>query len=561
MRRISDAILTNSFGREAEADDQGKDDEGLPDLLPAGLSARAVHRPYFEVLFVSNQPVARWPAIAAEIKRLRRPEDEFVYEPVLVRSAEDAICAAIVNPRIAACVINDGAALRSLHHAPVLRSILDPLVGSLSGQASGLMIADILHRLRPELDLYLNTDRAVETLAGEKAAAAVRRIFYAVEELLELHFAILEGVQARYDTPFFDNLKNYAQRPIGTFHALPIARGKSVFRSEWIRDMGEFYGINLFLAESSATTGGLDSLLEPTGNIKKAQEMAARAFGADHVFFVTNGTSTSNKMVVQALVAPGDIVIVDRNCHKSHHYGLVLGGGQPLYVEAFPLTQYSMYGAVPLATIKKALLDLRDEGRLDRVRMLDLTNCTFDGHMYNTRRVMEECLAIKPDLIFLWDEAWSGFAHWSPFLRPRTAMGAAAAHRGVAAPIRRRWRPMRRQQAELGGKPSDETLLKTRLIPDPRKVRLRVYQTNSTHKSMSAIRQGSMVLVQGRRFPQGGEPVPRGRVHARLDQPQPAAHRQPRRGAPADGAGRLWPRHERDLDRAEDPARPSIITR
>ncbi len=179
-------------------------------------------------------------------------------------------------------------------------------------------------------------------------AACVRRIFYGVEETLEMHLSILEGVQARYATPFFDNLKKYAQRPIGTFHALPIARGKSVFRSEWIRDMGEFYGINLFLAESSATTGGLDSMLEPTGNIKKAQEDAARAFGADHVFFVTNGTSTSNKMVVQALVAPGDIVVVDRNCHKSHHYGMVLGGGQPLYVEAFPLTAYSMYGAVSL---------------------------------------------------------------------------------------------------------------------------------------------------------------------------------------------------------------------
>ena len=57
--------------------------------------------------------------------------------------------------------------------------------------------------------------------------------------------------------------------------------------------------------------------------------------------------------------------------------------------------------------------------------MVDLTNCTFDGHIYNTRRVMEECLAIKPDLIFLWDEAWFGFARFSPFLRPRTAMGAA----------------------------------------------------------------------------------------------------------------------------------------
>ena len=198
-------------------------------------------------------------------------------------------------------------------------------------------------------------------------AACVRRIFYGVEEPLELHLSILEGVQARYATPFFDNLKKYAQRPIGTFHALPIARGKSVFRSEWIRDMGEFYGINLFLAESSATTGGLDSMLEPTGNIKKGPGGRGSCIRRGPVFFVTNGTSTSNKMVVQALVAPGDIVVVDRNCHKSHHYGMVLGGGQPLYVEAFPLTQYSMYGAVPLRTIKKALLDLRAEGRLDRV--------------------------------------------------------------------------------------------------------------------------------------------------------------------------------------------------
>src|SRR3989441_12965901 len=88
---------------------------------------------------------------------------------------------------------------------------------------------------------------------------------------------------------------------------------------------------------------GLDSLLEPTGNIKRAQDMAARAFGCDRVFFVTNGTSTSNKMVEQALLAPGDIAIVDRNCHKSHHYGKVMAGAQPYYVAAHPMTAYSMY--------------------------------------------------------------------------------------------------------------------------------------------------------------------------------------------------------------------------
>src|SRR5215813_11033759 len=499
-RRITRAILTRSFRQNpGDWDVHEGDEAAAPDVLPPALGRSDAQRPYFEVLIVTGVPAARWPALAAEWRRLRRPLDAFVYEPVFVGSFEDAFCAAMLNADLAAVVIHEGFPFRSRHDAPVLRMLAEAADRHESAEGSALHLAQALKRVRPELDLYLLSNGAVEEIAGNPKADALRRVFYAVEELLELHLAILEGVQDRYDTPFFDNLKKYVQRPIGTFHALPIARGKSVFKSDWIRDMGEFYGPTLFLAESSATTGGLDSLLEPTGNIKKAQEMAARAFGADHVFFVTNGTSTSNKMAVQALLAPGDIVIVDRNCHKSHHYGMVLSGAQPLYVEAFPMTEYSMYGAVPLRTIKKALLNLKADGRLDRAKMVDLTNCTFDGHIYNTRRVMEECLAIKPDLIFLWDEAWFGFARFSPFLRPRTAMGAAAdieawLHdpKSVAA--------YEKQQAELGEKPSDDILLKTRLIPDPRKVKLRVYQTNSTHKSMSALRQGSMLLVKDVEF-------------------------------------------------------------
>jgi arginine decarboxylase len=266
--------------------------------------------------------------------------------------------------------------------------------------------------------------------------------------------------------------------------------------------MGQFYGTNLFLAESSATTGGLDSLLEPTGNIKKAQDMAARAFGAKRAYLGTNGTSTSNKIVVQAVCKPGDIVIVDRNCHKSHHYGFVLTGAQPYYVEAYPLTQYSMYGAVPLRTIKKALLDCKAEGTLDRVKVVDMTNCTFDGHMYNPKRLMEECLAIKPDLIFLWDEAWFGFARFNPFHRRRTAMGAAAVltarYRDPA--YRDEYKAFTAKAGKLD--PKDAKLLDLHLIPDPDKVRIRVYQTNSTHKSMSALRQGSMILVWDEDFHQ-----------------------------------------------------------
>lgn len=498
-KRISVATITANYKhdpKEWQAVDLSLADP--TDMLPSSLGEGAVHRPYFEMLVVSPAPAGRWPHMAAEFRRLRRLEDAFIYEAVLVGSLEDAICAAVLNPDIAAVAIYEGFALRSRHDAPILRAVLaaqQPLLDKADEADLALRLAAGLKAIRPELDIYLLSDRRVEKLAGDPRASMIRRVMYQIEEPLELHLSVLEGIKARFETPFFDNLKLYAQRPIGTFHALPIARGKSVFRSPWIRDMGQFYGINLFLAESSATTGGLDSLLEPTGNIKRAQEMAARAFGADHVFFVTNGTSTSNKMVLQALIAPGDIVILDRNCHKSHHYGLVLSGAQPFYVEAFPMAEFSMYGAVPLRTIKKALLDLQAEGRLDRVKMVDLTNCTFDGHIYNTRRVMEECLAIKPDLIFLWDEAWFGFARWSPFLRPRTGMGAAA---DIEA-----WTQepdavtqYERQRKELGANPSIEKLLDTRLVPDPRAVRLRVYQTNSTHKSMSAIRQGSMVLVR-----------------------------------------------------------------
>ncbi|WP_018697958.1 hypothetical protein [Amorphus coralli] len=498
-QRISEAILTRSY-KDDPGDWQAAEAvaETPLELRTATLSRGQAHRPYFEMLIVAPGAETRSESLISEMRGLRRPEDEFIYEAVPVASFEDAICAVILNPAIAAVTLYEGFFHETASAVPVLRDFLASAgldAAHIAGDDLPLSLANALKHIRPELDLYLLSDRRVEHIAGDPRAANVRRVLYSVEEMLELHLCVLEGVADRFRTPFFDNLKKYAMRPISTFHALPIARGKSVFKSDWIRDMGEFYGLNIFLAESSATTGGLDSLLEPTGNIKEAQEMAARAFGADHVFFVTNGTSTSNKMVHQALVAPGDIVLLDRNCHKSHHYGLVLAGGQPLYIEAFPMTEYSMYGAVPLASVKKALLDLKAEGRLDRAKMVDLTNCTFDGHIYNTRRMMEECLAIKPDLIFLWDEAWFGFARWSPFLRPRTAMGAAEAiEKWMVDPAS--VEAYEAQQKELGKTPSAATLLETRLVPDPRQIRLRVYQTNSTHKSMSALRQGSMLLVK-----------------------------------------------------------------
>jgi arginine decarboxylase len=502
-RSINMALLTHSYRRNG-TDWENEDQAAMFGERLPGVDESAVHRPYFEVLVVTPAARDTWPEIAQEYKKLRRPQDRFIYDLVFAGSFEDALLAAILNGNLQSVILSDGFSFESAQDVPALREFLtaNNLVNQSapSGQQS-LELAKALKQIRPELDIFLLSGRAVEKVAVSSASEYLRRVFYQVEEPLELHLSILDAIEDRFETPYFDNLQKYAQRPIGTFHALPVARGKSIFKSNWIRDMGQFYGVNLFLAESSATTGGLDSLLEPTGNIKVAQEKAGRAFGADRAFFVTNGTSTSNKMVEQALLAPGDIMLVDRNCHKSHHYGAVLSGALPLYLDAYPLTQFSMYGAVPLRTIKKALLDLKAEGKLDRARMLVLTNCTFDGHIYNVERVMEECLAIKPDLIFLWDEAWFGFARWSPFYRRRTAMGAAASlEQKLKDP---RYRTAFVDQETKFGKDLDRAnpeLLKTRLYANPDKVRLRVYQTNSVHKSMSCLRQGSLVLVKDQDF-------------------------------------------------------------
>lgn len=494
--RISFSIVANYYKEDP------REWEVNPEITPPSFEAsvgepNVVHRPYFEVLIVAPTDSPRVARNVQLLRSQRRKEDDFIYEPVVVGNFQDAFSAIASNSNINAVVIFEGINFKSHYPVPQLDHMMRELgfVAHNEDEDLALQLSAAITEHRPELDIYLMSDRQPQDIASDPRSAHVRRVLYAVEEPIELHLSILEGIHQRYETPFFDNLKRYAQRPVSTFHALPIARGKSVFKSDWIKDMGEFYGRNLFLVESSATTGGLDSLLEPTGNIKRAQEKTARAFGADHCFFVTNGTSTSNKMVLMAVAKPGDIIVVDRNCHKSHHYGAVLSGLLPYYVEAFPMKEYSMYGAVPLRTIKQALLTLKAEGKLDQVRVVDMTNCTFDGHVYNTRRVMEECLAIKPDLVFLWDEAWFGFAHWSPFLRPRTAMGAAATiERWLNDPAA--LVAYEAQQAELGPNPDMATLLDTRLVPDPRAVRLRVYQTNSTHKSMSAIRQGSMVLVK-----------------------------------------------------------------
>jgi len=468
-------------------------------LADQELQARARQQQFYTVLLADDSGLLAPETLAESLRALRNPSEDVQFELLVVSSIEDAITAVALNGEIQAAIIR--------HDLPVQSRDRLPLMTALLGTRNAPITNDITHNwiecgqwireLRPHIDLYLLTDESIASPADE-VSDAYDRTFYRLNDATDLYCTLLGGIRNRFATPFFDALRAYAAAPVGQFHALPVARGASIFNSKSLHDMGEFYGRNIFMAETSSTSGGLDSLLDPHGTLKEAMDKAALTWCADQTYFVTNGTSTANKIVVQSLVRPGDIVLIDRNCHKSHHYGLVLAGASAMYLDAYPLEPFAIYGAVSLRTIKKALLDLEAAGQLGRVRMLLLTNCTFDGVVYNPRRVMEEVLAIKSDICFLWDEAWYAFATAVPWSRQRTAMIAAEGLETMLSSPGyvqeyRKWR-----EAMSGVDRSQWT--EHRLLPDPDQARVRVYSTHSTHKSLSALRQASMIHIRDQDF-------------------------------------------------------------
>jgi len=501
VKRINRMLSNNSYRHTELSLDV---DAEMPSVIDTEEELNAqIARPYFEVLIVDDMGKEEEEALHRRVASKRRPDDSFIFNCVIVPTFEDALIAVLFNFNIQAVVIRHGFPFKSRFRLDVLRKFLEGVDESIECRLEserGPLLGARIAELRPELDLFLVTHVKAQEV-GAAVGDIFQRVFFREEDHTELYMSIMRCVGERYRTPFFSALKEYSKQPTGVFHALPIARGKSVLNSNWIQDMLQFYGLNLFMAETSATSGGLDSLLEPTGPLKLAQEYAARAFGARRAFFATNGTSTCNKIVVQAMVQPGDIVLLDRNCHKSHHYGMVLGGAHVVYLDSYPLDEYSMYGAVPLADIKRTLLQLRRDGSLARVKMLLLTNCTFDGVVYDVERVMEECLAIKPDLIFLWDEAWFAFARFHPTYRRRTAMASARRlQERYAAPAYAEEYAKHRAAHSPEKWDDEEHLRTTQLKPDPKLACIRVYATQSTHKTLTSLRQGSMILIWDQDF-------------------------------------------------------------
>ncbi|SCX64999.1 arginine/lysine/ornithine decarboxylase [Variovorax sp. EL159] len=270
--------------------------------------------------------------------------------------------------------------------------------------------------------------------------------------------AYLEGVQP----PFFKALIDYAEDGSYSWHCPGHSGGVAFLKSPVGQMFHQFFGENMLRADVCNAVEELGQLLDHTGPVAASERNAARIFNADHCFFVTNGTSTSNKMVWHHTVAPDDVVVVDRNCHKSILHAIIMTGAIPVFMKP-TRNHFGIIGPIPKSEFEQSAIKAKikanplladvDPNKV-KPRVMTLTQSTYDGVIYNTETIKNMLDGYVDTLHF--DEAWLPHAAFHPFYGAYHAMG------------KRRVRPK-------------ESL---------------VFATQSTHKLLAGISQASHVLVQ-----------------------------------------------------------------
>jgi arginine decarboxylase len=292
------------------------------------------------------------------------------------------------------------------------------------------------------VDEFIWTLEDTAAFVGGRVVAAIRR--YLVAMLPPMAAAIMKftrDYEYSWHTPGHQGGIAFLKSPVG-------------------RIFFDYMGENALRSDLSISVGSLGSLLDHTGPIGEHEKYAARVFGADRTYCVTNGTSMSNRVIFMAAVGRDQIALCDRNCHKSIEHSLVMTGGIPNYL--VPLrNRYGIIGPIPPARLSKQAIKasikanpLVSKGIDTRPVYSVVTNSTYDGLCYNARHV-EKLLDPSVDRIHF-DEAWYAYARFNPIYRDRHAMhGDPKDHKGPT-----------------------------------------VFATHSTHKLLAALSQASLLHIR-----------------------------------------------------------------
>ena len=221
--------------------------------------------------------------------------------------------------------------------------------------------------------------------------------------------------------PFFDTLTKYVAMENSTFACPGHQHGEFFKKHPAGRQFYDFFGENLFRADMCNADVKLGDLLIHEGSAKHAQKFAAKVFNADKTYFVLNGTSAANKVVTNALLTRGDLVLFDRNNHKSNHHGaLIQAGATPVYLEA-SRNPFGFIGGIDAHCFdEKYLRELIAEVAPERAqqkrpfRLAIIQLGTYDGTVYNARQVVDNIGHLCDYILF--DSAWVGYEQFIPMM-------------------------------------------------------------------------------------------------------------------------------------------------
>lgn len=345
-------------------------------------------------------------------------------------------------------------------------------------QGDGMLTAaDVITLIRErnrKIPIFLYTERLAISAIPLEVISTIEGYIWKLEDTPDFIAGHIKRAARTYLSdvlpPFFKALVEYVDEYKYSWHTPGHMGGVAFLKTAAGRIFFNFFGENTLRADLSVSVAELGSIHEHTGVVGEAERRASDVFCSDRTYFVTNGTSGANKIVWLGTVTAGDIVLVDRNCHKSIMHAIIMTGAIPVYLIP-SRNEYGIIGPIHesefhLETIRKkiAACPLTGDPSKHAIRLAVVTNSTYDGLCYNVETIHEN---LKDTVPFIhYDEAWFAYAKFHPLYAGRYGM----------------------HPVEEGG-PT-------------------VFATQSTHKVLAAFSQGSMVHIR-----QGREPVDPGRFN------------------------------------------------
>jgi len=342
--------------------------------------------------------------------------------------------------------------------------LLDWTLGRDNDHARARWLLEFVRSRNDKIPIFLMAERDEASSIPIEVMEMVNEYIWTLEDTAAFVGGRVAAAMGRYLEvmlpPLATALMHFGRTYEYSWHTPGHTGGTAFLKSPVGRVFFDYFGENLLRSDLSISVGALGSLLDHTGPIGEHEKYAARVFGAHRTYSVTNGTSTSNRVIFSAAVGENQVALCDRNCHKSIEHGLVLSGGIPTYL--VPLrNRYGLIGPIPPQRLTESAIEcailanpLVDDPAQTRAAHSVITNSTYDGLCYDVRRVVQ-LLDPSVDRIHF-DEAWYAYARFNPLYTGRHAMH---------------------------GDPKDHS--------GPT-----VFATHSTHKLLAALSQASLLHVR-----------------------------------------------------------------